>query len=153
LTKMSPLGATSTSLGWKKNSSPAAPPGFPKVSSSWPEGLNLNTCCPLVACGDGAGAFCAGPSDAGRLSCPSVTQKLPSRSTKLPCGNVNRPLPKERTSSPCSLNRRMEGRSRIWLVAGSTQEFAPQRSPIQMLLPSLSTSTVLVAPQTRPEGS
>jgi hypothetical protein len=37
-------------------------------------------------------------------------------------------------------------------VAGSTQEFAPQRSATQTPLPSRSISTALVEPQVLPEG-
>src|SRR5581483_11518565 len=72
---------------------------------------------------------------------------LPSRSTKMPWGKVNMPAPKLLTSLPVGSK---------WRI-GSSVEFAqllaPQRSATQTLWPSLSMSTALVAPQTRPSGS
>src|ERR1035437_3514031 len=40
-TKMSPLGAMSRLLGWKKYSGSRPPPALPSVRSSLPSGLNL----------------------------------------------------------------------------------------------------------------
>jgi hypothetical protein len=64
-TKMSPFGATATSLG-SLNLSGAVPrtPAVPSVSSTFPSRLNLKTWCPL-------------PS----ASRASVTHTAPSRST------------------------------------------------------------------------
>ena len=47
---------------------------------------------------------------------------------------------------------RIDGRLDICPVARSRQLFAPQRSPTQMLRPSLSISTALVDPHVRPSG-
>src|ERR1051325_3773058 len=65
----------------------------------------------------------------------------------MPCGESNNPSPKDFTSWPRSSNLKIDG------SCEPAQEFAPQRSATQMLDPSLSMSTALVAPQTRPSGS
>ena len=69
-----------------------------------------------------------------------------------PCGNTIIPVAKLRTSLPLSSNFRITGNATILLAAASQQEFAPQRSPTHTDLPSLSISTALSEPQTRPSG-
>ena len=56
------------------------------------------------------------------------------------------PAPKLFTSLPVSSNFRTVS------SVEPMQEFAPQRSPTQIDLPSLSTSTALVEPHVRPSG-
>ncbi len=77
----------------------------------------------------------------------STTQMLPSLSTRMPCGATNMPPPKCATTLPLASN----------FITGSSvelpQPFAPHRSAIQMLLPSRSIATALVAPHMRPAGS
>src|SRR5215471_16757601 len=130
-TRMSPLGAIATSLGWLKEAgSPGSPPGLPSVMSTFPSGENLNAWKPL-------------PSRAW----PSVTQILPSLSTQIPCGKINMPEPKLLTRLPEGSN----------LSTGSSvlpaQLLAPHRSATQMLLPSRSISTALVDPHILASGS
>src|SRR5215831_1654983 len=72
---------------------------------------------------------------------------LPSRSTKMPCGNAKIPAPKLLRSLPVG------SKCRIGSSVELAQLFAPQRSATHTLWPSLSISTALVAPQTRPSGS
>src|SRR5262249_6950458 len=100
--------------------------------------------------GDAAAAPRAGR---GRLSLPSVTQMLPSRSTKMPCANAIMPAPKLFTSLPDASNFRTGSSGDILPVAGSAQLLAPHRSATQIDFPSLSMSTALVDPQVRPAGS
>src|ERR1041384_4675151 len=76
----------------------------------------------------------------------SVTQTLPSRSTKMPCGVRNIPAPKLFTMVP------VESNSRTGSSFEPAQVLAPQRSATQMLVPSGSISTALVAPHVRPAG-
>ena len=57
------------------------------------------------------------------------------------------PAPKLRTSLPAASNFITTGRF------DPTHEFAPQRSAIQMDVPSMSGSTVLIDPHTRPSGN
>ncbi len=63
------------------------------------------------------------------------------------------PVPKLCTSLPVSSNFSSTGSGDIAFLARSQQELAPQRSPTQIDLPSLSISTALVEPQVRPSGS
>ena len=62
------------------------------------------------------------------------------------------PWPKLVTSLPEASNFRIDGELDICPVARSRHEFAPHRSATQMLRPSRSISTALVAPQVRPSG-
>src|SRR5689334_10061329 len=73
---------------------------------------------------------------------------LPSLSTQIPCGKMNIPSPKLFTRLPESSNFRIGA-----TLSLPAQEFAPHRSPTQMLLPSRSISTALVDPQVLPSGS
>src|SRR5262245_37432858 len=82
----------------------------------------------------------------GRLSWPSVTHTLPSRSTNIPCGKIIVPEPKLFTSAPVALNFRMGSSFE------SRHELVPHRSPTQIDVPSLSTATALVEPHVRPSG-
>src|SRR5262249_36289703 len=82
----------------------------------------------------------------GRLSCPSVTHTLPSLSTNSPCGKIIVPPPKLFTSVPDASNFRIGSSFEF------RQVFAPQRSPTQIVLPSLSTPTAPVDPHVRPAG-
>src|ERR1700686_1296533 len=78
-TKMSPLLATATPVGWSNVSRAALPapcPALPSVIRTLPSGLNLVTCMPL-------------PS----LASASATQTLPSLSVAMAWGNTNRPGP------------------------------------------------------------
>ena len=126
----------------------AAPPRVPSVIRSLPSGLNSKTWFPFVAPGGGPKSVLAAmPCARGASSWPSVTHTLPSRSTKMPCGKISSPAPKLFTSFPDASNFRIEGRLE------PAQEFVPQRSATQMLRPSLSISTALVDPHSRPSGS
>jgi hypothetical protein len=62
------------------------------------------------------------------------------------------PVPKLCTSLPDSSNLRITGNGDIAFLVRSQQVLAPQRSPTQIDLPSLSMSTALVEPQVRPSG-
>jgi hypothetical protein len=135
-------GATSKSFGSVKcvGGAPASP-GVPSVISSLPCGLNFITVWPLpLASGNLA-------SSAGVAERASTTQTLPWRSTSMPCGHRISPAPKLCTTLPFGSS----------FTIGSTvepaQELAPQRSPAQMCLPSMSTCTALTEPQRRPSGS
>ena len=90
----------------------------------------------------------------GRLSLPSVTQMLPSRSTWMPCGNTIMPAPKLLTSLPAESNFRTDRGRHLRPWRRSQQLFAvPQRSATQTDLPSLSISTALVEPQSGPRAA
>src|SRR5512138_2665369 len=78
---------------------------------------------------------------------------LPSRSTWMPWANAIIPAPKLLMSLPVESNFSTGSSGDIAPVAGLAQLFAPQRSPTQIDLPSLSMSTALVDPQVRPSGS
>src|SRR5688500_12154037 len=65
----------------------------------------------------------------------------------MPCGHAISPSPNDFTRLPFASNFRTEGRF------DPAQLFCPQRSPTQMLTPSLSISTALVDPHARPSGS
>src|SRR5262245_40602768 len=130
-TKMSPLGATTTSDGPLKVSGPSpATPGLPSVISTFPSELNLMTVWPLPL-----------------PPLPSVTQTLPSRSANRPCGQLIMPAPKLVTNLPEASN--------FWIGAifEPSQVFAPHRSNTQTLVPSRSTSTPIACPHARPSGS
>ena len=70
----------------------------------------------------------------------------------MPCGKTISPAPKLRTSAPDWSNFSTTSSVDIAPFAASQQLLAPQRSPTQIDLPSLSTSTALVDPQLRPAG-
>src|SRR6185436_14679761 len=88
-----------------------------------------------------------------------------SRSTWMPCGNTIMPAPKLLTSLPVESNFRTGSNSDILPAAASQQELVdtgappcgfgrvPHRSPTHTDLPSLSMSTALVDPHSRPAGS
>src|ERR1051326_9572884 len=78
----------------------------------------------------------------GRLSCPSVTQRLPSLSTYIPCGKIIVPLPKLFTSLPEPSNFRIGSSVEL------RQVFAPQGSPTQIDVPPLSTPPPRADPPT-----
>src|SRR5579863_6908436 len=129
-TKMSPLGATTTSDGMLNVSGPLpATPALPSVSRTFPSGENLKTWCPF-------------PS----FPWPSVTHTLPSLSAKMPWGNTNMPAPKLFSSLPEVSN------SRIGASFEPAQELAPHRSATQ-IWSWASTSTPAVDPHVRPSGS
>ena len=129
-TKISPLGAVTTAAGRLKVSRPLpATPVVPRVSSTFPSGLNLTTVWPF-------------PS----RPCPSVTHTLPARSTWRPCGNTKIPAPKLFRSFPDRSNLRTGPRFE------STQLFAPHLSRIQMF-PSGSMLIALMPPQVRSAGA
>src|SRR5947207_219690 len=65
----------------------------------------------------------------------------------MPCGKSSSPVPKLLTSVPPASNFRIDGRF------DPAHELLPQRSATQMLRPSLSISTALVDPHSRPSGS
>src|SRR5262249_61259174 len=100
----------------------------------------------MIVGGAGGGGESGGAPRArrGRLSCPSVTHTLPSRSTNSPCGNTIVREPNAFTSVPSAVN------FRIGSSVEFRHEFAPQRSPTQIDVPSLSTPTPLVDPHVRP---
>src|SRR5687768_3011343 len=101
----------------------------------------------IVAGAGGSGESGGAPrARRGRLSCPSVSQTLPSLSTCIPCGKIIVPAPKLLTSLLEASNFRIGSSVELRHV------FAPQRSPTQMDVPSLSTPTALVEPQLRPSG-
>src|SRR6185295_5720801 len=113
-----------------------------------PSGLNLKTWWPTSLLGAGGSGESGGAPRArrGLLSCPSVIQMLPSLSTWMPCGKMTIPAPKLLTSVPDASNLRIESSFE------SRHVLAPHRSPTQIDLPSLSTSTALVEPHVRPSG-
>src|SRR5213595_2557185 len=97
--------------------------------------------------GSGVGDAGGAPAAArGRLSWPSVTHTLPSRSTNIPCGKIIVPAPNDFISRPSAANFRMGSR------VEPRQLLAPHRSPTQIDEPSLSTATPLVEPHVRPAG-
>src|SRR5580704_8550396 len=131
-TKMSPLGATTTSVGAPNVSEPVPlTPALPSVIKTLPSGLSLKTCKPLVPSFDASS---------------SVTHTLPCLSTKKPWGNTNIPAPQCLNSLPEVSN------SRIGSSFESPQLFAPHRSYAHMF-PSGPMSTPAVDPHFRPSGN
>src|SRR5262245_45522567 len=114
VTKTSPFGATTTSLGPANDAFvSSATPALPSVISTLPSGLNMQTCPPL-------------PS----LVCESVTHTLPSRSIDMPCGCTNMSAPKLLIRTPAWLNSRIGGWLRwntqmLPLASGSTEITPP----------------------------
>src|SRR6267142_5802674 len=86
-TKMSPLGASTTSVGELNASGPLpVEPGLPSVRTTLPSALYLTTVWPLPTT-RGSSFFTPGPDTA------SVTQMLPSLPTYNPCGQTIVPAP------------------------------------------------------------
>src|SRR5262245_13089799 len=84
---MSPLGASTTSVGELNASGPLpVTPGLPSVSTTLPSALYLTTVCPLPTT-RGSSFLTPGPETA------SVTHTLPSLPTYSPCGHTTVPAP------------------------------------------------------------
>src|ERR1700693_2548733 len=131
-TKMSPFGATTTSVGAPNVSGPVPlTPALPSVIKTLPSGLSLKTCNPLVPSLD---------------ACSSVTHTFPCLSTKKPWGNTNIPTPQCLNSFPEVSNSRMGSSFE------SAQLFAPHRSYAHTF-PSGPISTPAVDPHFLPSGN
>src|ERR1700704_1732676 len=142
-TKLSQFGAVTRADGALNSSGPLPGVfGLPRVSSTLPSGVNLNTWWPLPP-----------------RPRPSATQTLPSPSTWMPCGNSSSPAPKLFSSFPDESNFRIGSSlepSQPNGCAGATREGgrdSPHRSPTQTLVPSGSMATALVDPHVLPSGS
>src|SRR5882672_10112698 len=153
-TKMSPFGATTTLHGsFSASGGFPATPGLPKVSSTFPSGLNLTTVWPFSFA---SGLFFNSRSFGPR---PSTTHTLPSRSTYALCGKMNIPAPKLFNSLPEESNFSTAGTGEPAQLSyvnaeapGGTSGFAPHRSATHTDSPSLSIATPFSAPHFLPSG-